>query len=119
MWRFLPPAFLMVGAFVVLVAEAIGDVNWWTGQSFDMPRLRSVLNAGASVTADLWDAATGRVRSWPRRLPAPTPTVPTAVASVPPAPPPFTASTALPGQVSELESKIAQGAGAPLGSRDT
>src|SRR5689334_3472555 len=57
MWRYLPPALLMVCSALVLIAGATGDVQFWSESVESLPSWRTVVDARtwAPVTG-VWDS---------------------------------------------------------------
>jgi hypothetical protein len=100
MWRYLPPAFLVVAAMGVLLAGAGGDAQSWTA-AYDLSSLPSPGELWQGVAAHFATASASPVSPLP-------PSAPPAVAVAPPAAPVPDATGGLRRQIDQLQAQVTQ-----------
>jgi hypothetical protein len=66
MWRYLPPALLMVCSALVLIAGATGDMQFWSDSVESLPSWRSVVESRSwAPLTGIWDSGMALLRHQP------------------------------------------------------
>ena len=106
MWRYLPPAVLVVAAVVVLFAGAAGDMQSWA-TSYDLSQW-STQAGPLPALHNLWQAALARVVPAPAVSRVPPPALSGTPIQAPPAAPNPDGTDTLRRQLSTLEAQVVQ-----------